>query len=327
MAHAWLRPDLALLEMTCPLPLDRPFTSADAERAGVNRWTLKVLISRGLVKQWLHGVFAAAQVVDTIENRAEALRLVVSQHQVVTDRTAAWLHGIDLLPFSALRGPMPIEVFGRDGSRVRRDGVASGRRAMLDGDVMVIEGVQVTTMARTALDLGRRLRPPLALAALDAMVRGGADKDLIVGSVGRFRGQRGVVQLRSLVGLIDGRAESPPESILRWHWIAEGLPEPDLQIWVADDFGQPRFRIDLGNESLRYGAEYFGSRFHADDRSERDQARLQWLDRERHWEIDVFTTEDLFGRGADPGPRLRAGVKRARERRGAWRPQGHFLYL
>jgi len=327
MSHAWLSSDLAFLDASCPLPLDRPFTSAEAERLGVRRSTLKVLVERGLVTQWLHGVYAAAQVVNTIENRAEALRLVVSEHQIVTDRTAAWFHDVDLLPPSALRAPMPIEVFGRDGSRVRRTGVTSGRRAMIHGDVTVIEGIQVTTKVRTALDLGRRLRPPLALAALDALVRAGADKDAMLGGVGRFRGQRGVVQLRSLVGLADGRAESPPESILRWHWMAEGLPEHDLQIWVEDDLGHPRFRIDLGNEELRYGAEYFGARFHGEDRSEPDQARLLWLDRERDWEIDIFIGEDLFGPTADPGPRLRAGVQRARQRRGAWRAQGHFLHL
>ena len=326
MSHAWLKSDLALLGASCPLPLDRPFTSVEAERAGVRRWTLRILVERGLVRQWLHGVYAAAQCADTIENRAEALRLVVSNRQIVTDRTAAWLHGVDLLPPSALRAPMPIEVFGRDGSRVRREGVAGGRRAMVDGDVTVIEGVLVTTKVRTGLDLARRLKPPLALAALDAMVRAGADKNIMLENVGRFRGHRGVVQLRSLVGLADGRAESPPESILRWHWMAEGLPEHDLQIWVDDDSGRRRFRIDLGNEEIRYGAEYFGALFHGAQSSERDAARLQWLDRERGWEIDVFDADDLFAPGADPGPRLRSGVLRARQRRGAWHPQGHFLH-
>ena len=45
--------------------------------------------------------------------------------------------------------------------------------------------------------------------------------------IGRFRGFRGVVQLRCLAPLGDGRAESPGESALRLHWYDAGLPTPE----------------------------------------------------------------------------------------------------
>lgn len=85
---AWMPPDLLLLDARCPLPLDRPFTRQQAAQAGVSRWQLARLVERGLVRQLLHGVFAATQVSDSLELRAAALSLV-SDACIVTDRTAA----------------------------------------------------------------------------------------------------------------------------------------------------------------------------------------------------------------------------------------------
>ena len=85
---------------------------------------------------------------------------------------------------------------------------------------MVIEGVVTTTLLRTALDLGRLAHRDLAIGALDALLRHGefSSEELLDG-VARFRGQRGVVQLRALAPLTAPRAESPGESVLRLRWL------------------------------------------------------------------------------------------------------------
>lgn len=315
---AWLSSDLILLDDRCPLPLDRPFTRQQAIQEGVSRWQLTRLVEKGLIRQLLHGVFAAVQVQDCLELRAEALSLVVSDACVVTDRTAAWLHGVDILPRSSVVELPPLQVFNRAGSRLRRVGVSSGTRQLIDSDVMVINGVLVTTKLRTALDLGRSLWRFDALAALDGFLAAGVDHDELLGQVERFRGDRGVVQLRVLAPLADARSESPPESALRLHWIEGGLPKPQLQIWVYDDFGRQRFRIDLGLEEITYGAEYDGEEFHGPDDEEYDEGRRTWLHDERGWLIDVFKKDDVYAPGADLGPRLRAGFEDARRRHGAW---------
>lgn len=322
---AWLPADLTLLDERCPLPCDRPFTSSQAHAAGVSRWFLKVLIERDLIRPVLRGVYVAAQVVDTIEVRAAALSLVIPESAVVTDRTAAWLHGIDILPRSATHRMPQIQVFGRTGSRLRRPGVASGTRQLRDDDIMVVDGVLVTTKLRTALDLGRGLNRFEALGALDAFLRAGVDHEELLGQVERFRGDRGVVQLRFLAPLADARAESPAESALRLHWYDAGLPRPELQIWVYDDHGAAVFRIDLGLPELRFGAEYNGRAFHGEDRRQRDEDRLEWLGEQRGWHIEVFVDADLNGPEAHPEARLRDGLKTARTRSGLWVPQGHYL--
>lgn len=320
---SWLAPELAFLDDTCPLPLLEPFTRASARSAGVSRRQVDQMLARGLVRPVIHGVYVAAQAIDTIRLRASALALVVPPSAIVTDVTAAWLHGVDVLPAHAMHAMPPIQVFGRTGSRLRRPSVASGTRQMLDGDVTVLDGVLVTTKLRTALDLGRLLPRAHALAALDALLRAGVDRESLLEQVERFRGDRGVVQLRLLAPLADRRAESPPESMLRLHWLDASLPWPELQIWVPSE-KERRFRIDLGREDLRYGAEYDGRAYHGEDRVAHDQARRSWLAEQEDWLIDVFTAEDLFAPGADPAARLRGGLLEARRRRGRWLPESLY---
>lgn len=325
MSHhvSWLPRDLAFLDDRCPLPLTIPFTAAQALDLGVSRSRLSTLRHRGLVRQVLRGVFAAAQIPDTIEFRAAALGLVVPSSAIVVDRTAAWLHMVDVLPAAAVHEMPPVEIYSRAGSRLRRPDVASGERRMRDEDVTVVNGVLATTKLRTALDLGRRLNRFHALAALDALLRAGVHREELLASVERFRGERGVVQLRALTPLADPRAESPPESVLRLHWWeANGMPPPEPQVWVHDEDGYPRHRVDVGNEELRYGAEYDGEAFHEDE--SRDGARLEWLDQRGGWLIDTFVAADIYPRG-DPTTRLQHGAYLARRRPGRWVPQGLYL--
>jgi hypothetical protein len=320
----WMSPEPTFLDDRCPLPLDRPFTAAEAGGLGVSRHTLARLVEMSLVRPLARGTYVAAQAVDTIEIRAEALRLVVADTAVVTDRTAAWLHGVDILPRGAVHEAPPIQVFGRTGSRLRRPQVASGVRTLRDSDVMVVSGIRVTTPLRTALDLGRLLGRFDALAALDGFLRIGVPHDRVLSEVERFKGERGVVQLRHLAPLADGRAESPPESALRLHWYDAGLPRPEPQWWVHDDAGFAVYRLDLALPACRYAAEYDGERFHTASDAERDEVRRTWLDQERGWLIDVFDKSDLYASIGDPARRLITGVRRARSRAGLWVPQSRY---
>jgi hypothetical protein len=321
-APPWMS-DVVLLDKRCPLPLDAPFTATQAEVLGVSRHLLSRLCQLSLIRPLVRGTYVAAHVVDSLELRASALQLVVPEAAVVTDRTAAWLHGVDILPRSATHEAPPVQMFSRTGSRLRRPGVASGLRSLLDSDVTTVAGVVVTTPLRTALDLGRLLGRFDALAALDGFLRLCVSHDCLLLSVERFKGERGVVQLRMLVTLADGRAESPAESVLRLQWYDAGLPRPELQWWEYDDDGVALYRLDLALPDCRYGAEYNGEKFHTEEDRPRDEARREWMSTRRSWVIDVFTKEDIHPR-SDPAPRLTAGVRLARSRMGLWVPQTRF---
>lgn len=307
---AWCR-EVERIGSDAPIPVDRPFAAHEATRAGVGASLRRRLVERGLLRPVLRGVFVAAHVPDSLRLRVAALELVVPDHAVVVDRTAAWLHGVDALPRSAVHRMPALDVVSLQSSRLRRPGVASGVRELRARDVEHLGQLTVTTSLRTACDLGRRLWRFDALAAIDGFLRLGLDDKLLLSESERFKGHRGVRQLRELVPLGDAGAESPPESALRLHWHDAQLPRPETQIWVLDDDGRPRFRIDVGHREARYGAEYFGEEFHPEEQGEHDEMRLGWLRGRRDWVMDVFVKSDVYGSDLAAADRLGRGFAEA----------------
>jgi hypothetical protein len=309
----------ALLGECFPLPLDRPFTFQAARAVGLSPHDLGWLCREGYLRRMLKGVYVAAQAVDSIELRAQALRLVVPNGAVVTDRSAGWLHGAEMIlaPNDHLAVP-PVSVFvNRRGARLRNGITDSGQRFLRPEDVMEVFGVAVTTPLRTACDLGRLLSPEGAFAALDTMLRLGVfDKQQLWAETDRFRGMRGVIQLREFVPLADARSESPGESVTRLRWIAQGIqPSPDLQIEVERPY-QWSYWIDLGVEELRFGVEYLGEEWHlrTPEQRERDERRRTWLEQERGWLIEPVTQQNVFGHARDIESIIASGIRKARRR-------------
>ncbi|KQT94565.1 hypothetical protein ASG49_06840 [Marmoricola sp. Leaf446] len=321
MRSDWLDDTGSLLGPRCPLPLSWPFTRGQAAGWGVSRRHFDALVRDGLVRPVVRGAYVASQAPDDVAVRAAALALVVPDHAVVADRTAAWLHGVDILPRSAVHAPPPLQVVSDLDTRVRRPETDGHRRGLAARDVDTVHGVRVTSPARTALDLGRLLWRFDALAALDGFLRVGVRREELVAECARFRGFRGVRQLRALVPLADGLSESPGESALRLWWYDAGLATPVPQHWLQDDRGVDRCRLDLADPPSRFGAEYDGEEHHTseDDRAH-DQTRRDWA-AARHWRVEVFTKQDVYGSGADPVPRLQEAHAAARRSISRWTPR------
>jgi hypothetical protein len=287
--------DVSPLRADPALPTDQPFTHQQALDLGISREVLRRMVRVGLLRRVLKGVYVDAAADDDLRMRARAVSLVVPATAVVTDRTAAWLHGIDVLRPGDHLVPPPVEVFQQPGhTRVRTTATSGGERTLLPGDIEVVHGVRVTTPLRTALDLGRLARRDHAIGALDALLRlERFDRAQLLGGVERFRGQRGVVQLRELAPLADPRAESPGESVLRLRWLDARLPAPEPQVEVHEN-GLLRARLDLGLPDLRFAAEYDGWEWHsAREQRRRDRQRRSWL-RDRGWTIVVLTSREVY---------------------------------
>ena len=287
--------DISPLTAHPDLPLDRPFTASDATEVGISPAVLRRMVREGLLRRVLKGVYVDATADDDLLMRSRAVALAIPPTAVVTDRTAAWLHGVDVLRPGDHLVPPPIEVFQAPGcTRVRTAANQGGERTMSPDDVEQVHGVRVTTPLRTALDLGRLTRRAQALSALDALLRlERFTKEELLGSVERFRRQRGVVQLRELAPLADGRAESPGESVLRLRWIDAGLPTPEPQVEVRQN-GIVRARLDLALPEHRFAAEYDGWDWHSSkEQRRRDKERRTWL-RARGWTVVVLTRREVY---------------------------------
>ena len=271
-----------------------PFTAEMAAGLGVSPKQLARAIANREVRRVLQGVFVSADAPDTIELRASAATLVVSPHVVLCDRTAAWMHGVDVLDLRELDVLPPLDTFALpDRSRTARPQCRRGQRDLLPEDICTVNGVAVTTPLRTCLDLACCLGRRRALAALDAFMRMyGITRDDMRRVLPRYFRRRGVLQLRQLIPLTDDRAESQPESWTRLEIADAGLPTPEPQFWVTVG-GRPVFRLDLAYPHARVAIEYDGREFHeGDEQREADERRRAWL-RQRGWVVIVLDKDSF----------------------------------
>lgn len=307
---------LPLLDDRFPLPLDRPFTLKQARREGVSAHALGSLVREGLLRRPLRGVYVASQVPDSRDLRRQVLALAVPPGSVLTDWSATWFWtGLDHP--AAHTEVVPLSVFRfRGHDRLRNPMVVSGERWLLPSDTVEVEnGLRVSTPLRTAWDLGRFSPRIVAIGGMDGLARGdNFTRNQLVAGVERFARQRGVVQLRELAPLVDGRAESPGESALRLRWLdIPSMPPPEPQISVRDACGREWARLDLGVSALRFAAEYDGEEWHSapEDRA-RDRRRRDELREREGWQVAVFRRENVFGREEDASVRLPLALQEAR---------------
>ena len=110
-----------------------------------------------------------------------------------------------------------------------------------DDEVCEINGISCTTAARTAYDLGRRLPLETGVIRIDALLN--ATK-VSIGQVDsikqRYPGARGIRQLRVMLDLADGGAESPRETRLRLALVQSGMARPVTQIPCHERMGSRR---------------------------------------------------------------------------------------
>lgn len=274
---------------------ETPFTLADAKTLGISRKSLDAAVRDGEVIRLLRNVYVRRDIELSVLVRAGAAALVVSPYSVVCDRTAAWLLGVDVRRYRELDVPPPLETCVLRGhDPTDRPEILGMTRDLLPHDITTIGGLRVTTPVRTALDLGAKLPRREALAVMDALMR---EHKFTVADLRRelpryFR-RRGVIQLRQLVGLVDGRAESRRESWVRLDILDHNLPKPELQWWVYEN-GVPIYRLDLAYPHARVAVEYDGEDFHSDpDARRRDLERRAWL-KSRGWTVIVVTKEDYY---------------------------------
>lgn len=257
--------------------LDAPFTPAMARAAGVTRRALERMLGAGRVRRILRGVYVDSTLVEDSGLRAAATALVVSRDAVVVDRTAAWIHGADVLPRP--EEPPPVDVVGRSSRRHRH----GSHRRLAGRDVELIGGLHLTTPLRTALDLGRLLGPDRSVASMDALLRTGRfTHPELIAELARFGGRPGGAQLRRLAPLADARAAEMAESVLRLRWLEAALPTPVPALRVGTPHG--RCRLALGLVDHRFAAALLSSL---------DQAQLDHLVA-HGWRVVVLDDERLL---------------------------------
>lgn len=270
--------------------------------AVVSRRYLELLVECTAVERIWRGVYSYG-VADTAR-RLKGLDLVCGEVVGVCLGTAARVYGFDIQDGAELH------VLNPTGHQLRpADGLVVHRR---DGaPLMMVSGRPATAPAWTAVEVARTLRRPRALGTLDAALRSGhCDLGELSRAVGAQRGRRGVVKVRQLLPLANGRSESPMESEARLVMIDGGLPSPVLQHEVVDARGRLR-RLDFAWPVHRVAAEYDSGEWHVGmEALRRDREKLAAL-QDLGWMVVPIVADDVRRQPSRLVDRIRAHLDRA----------------
>ena len=234
-------------------------------------------------------VYVSREIDLTATIRAEAAWLWSRRNGVIAGRSAAALHGAKWVDAKL---PAEIHCYNRRppaGIRTWSDPVA-------DDETAIVNGIAVTTPARTAFDIASRYPIDAAVAAIDALAHRTrlkiANVDLIAE---RYKGRRGIRRARKALDLVDPGAESPRETWLRLLLIRGGFPPPTTQIPIYDKYGVLVAVLDMGWEDIRVAVEYDGDQHRTDRRRFNNDIRRAEALNELGWIHIRVTVEDTEG--------------------------------
>jgi hypothetical protein len=270
----------------------QPFRLDQARTWGVTPGVLRGPLFRRVCRE----VYVSAETQDTIALRLAAVQLILPPEAVLSGSSAAWAFGIDV----ARTVDEPLQVTLPRGISLRGRGLFTCVQAQLaPADIVQRRGVLVTSALRTAYDLARQPDIVEAVVAVDAFWhRHRIKPDELLAYAAAHPGLRGVRQIVRVVELADPGAESPMESRLRMVLVLEcGLPRPQTQLVVIDQWGRVIARLDMGYPLLRMGAEYDG-RVHATDRARAKDLRRHNLLLGEHWHNLRYSADAFYNRHA-----------------------------
>lgn len=252
--------------------------------AVTSRRHLETLLNCAAVERIWHGVYSLGPT-DT-ERRIRGLDLSCGEEIAVCLDTAAQFYGFDT------EGGADLHVLNPTGHQLRSaPGLVIHRREGVP--LASALGRAASAPAWTAVEVARTRTRPRALATLDAALRSGhCDPPALSAAIFAQAGRRGIINVRQLFPLADGRAESPMESEARLVMIDGGLPTPVLQHEVIDARGRLR-RLDFAWPEKMVAAEYDSDEWHAGaDALRRDREKLAAL-QDLGWTVVPIVADDV----------------------------------
>lgn len=303
-------------------------TTAELVEAGFAKTTIRALVRQGVLTPVRRGAYARTDLISRtpgLDRRRErilwiaAAVAVVGADAVGSHHDAAVVHGLDLLE----RPPVDLiavsRQLGPDGIRTGRPVVRVRAASLPRSQVTVRHGVQVTSVARTVVDLARstpfRSGVVVADSALHSKKTSKAELSEVIVACARWPG---IDRARQVVAFSDARSESPFESISRVAFRDGGLPPPELQVWVGDDSGAIG-RVDFLWRAHRTVAEADGAIKYADPDRARRQLRRDAELREAGFEVVHFSWRELTVTSDQVVQSIRAAFRRSAAVRAAER--------
>ncbi|MEO8107274.1 MAG: hypothetical protein ABI720_08135 [Actinomycetes bacterium] len=195
------------------------------------------------------------------------------------------------------------------------------RRLLSAGDVTAINGVPVTTLERTAVDIALDVPTPKALITVDAALRRGASRETMAGILTRMGSVRGCREARRTLDWADGNSESPLESRGRGELMLLGVVQPLSNVSVR--LGDIEFRADhwwmgLGVAGEADGEGKYGKRPGEEETLWAEKLRQEWFEEELGLYVVRYVDREIRLAPQRVADRLQRKVDR--RRRDPWEP-------
>lgn len=236
---------------------------------------------------------AASTTEQTIVVRARALASVSRRAPVFSGPTAAAILGLPIL-----RDDGALHVVSDDPRSGSGRGIVRHRGIEDDSRLVETGGLRCTSLARTVVDVARAESHDAAVCVADAALRqrafrspGAYDAEVAAAfrdEVRRIAAMttRGRARAERVIGLADGRAQLPGESISRLRLLELGFAVPSLQVPVPSPSGGT-YWIDFGLDDVEAWGEFDGRIKYRDlpaasgqdawDVLEREKRREDWI--------------------------------------------------
>ncbi|WP_459303457.1 hypothetical protein [Arthrobacter alkaliphilus] len=171
-------------------------------------------------------------------------------------------------------------------AHLNRPHVVVHRMKLYADEVTTVDGVLVTTVERTWLDMAEMLTVDELVVMWDSCVRmprvefEGRHEPLCTVAdlqrmIDRHKGKRGLRKAKEAIRLIRMGSDSPQESLLRLAIVRAGLPEPELNVPVEARDGGRFLQPDLSYKRYRIGIEYEGENHGNEAQVVRDISRSE----------------------------------------------------
>ncbi|MFT2817417.1 hypothetical protein [Leifsonia sp. A12D58] len=264
--------------MTAESPGWRPFQfTRDLAMVGKDGRSLSRAVASGEAVKVRRGVFvggggwASVNDRDHYLLRMRAVAATRASLPIFSHYSAAVIWGLPIIG----QWPQAVHLLaaGRGGLH-SKNGVTIHHDRLVDADIVEIDGMLVTSLARTLVDLARSTSFLSAVASLDAgtkpelellnrTLRPGAEREVLLERVMSLGASRGARSARLAIEFSDNRSASPGESLSRGQIYLCGFPAPELQVHFvspegAEDIVDFRWLQKQGVRTLRLIGEFDG---------------------------------------------------------------------
>ncbi len=270
------------------LDITRPFTRQQALAAGL---TDEVLRGPGYVKV-VGAVFISSRIGLSPFVRTYAGLMVHPRGAIATHTSVARLMGcpVPLDPLEHITVAHPKE-------RRQRHGLRCHVAAIANEDVRLLQGLRVSAPARMFLELAGQLGLVDLVIVGDWLVKHG---HVTLTELRRYCDHsrlRYARRAREAAAYVRADVDSPMETKVRMLIVLAGLPEPEVDVKIADENGQVFLRADLAYRSVKLAIEYDGRHHDEPAQRSRDSDRRDDFE-EGGWRQLIVRADGIYGNPA-----------------------------